>query len=633
MTLHSSLEVAVRALAAAVRPEGYWEGRLSSSALATATAISALALAGREVDASLIRRGIAWLGETRNPDGGWGDTPDSPSNLATTMLVAAALTLGASHIGKREAWGAECGVRSAECEVPPAACRLPPAVSQAESYLAAHAGKIPEERAAAIRRVYGADRTFAVPILTNCALAGLVPWECVPDLPFELAALPPAWFRLLRLHVVSYALPALIAIGMAIHHHRPCRGPRQGSPPRRLARRVARGPVLRRLERIQPESGGFLEAVPLTSFVAMSLAAVCGAEHPVVRRGLEFLRASVRADGSWPIDTNLSVWLTTSAITALARAGRLNAVDAPAVGRWIADRQCRAAHPYTHAAPGGWAWTHLSGGVPDGDDTSGAIVALGHLCLREPIPAGARWLLQLQNTDGGWPTFCRGWGHLPFDRSSPDITAHALRALGNLTPQPPSRCGKGETGGSSPSGPLARSAGEGWPQAGVRASPAIQRGLRYLYRTQRPDGAWVPLWFGSQGSPAQENPVLGTARVLLALAQMDRGGEAVAQGIRFLLHAQNSDGGWGGDRGVAPSVEETALAVSALAEWPEHPEADAAARRGAEYLTRRIETGDWTRPTPIGLYFASLWYSEELYPLIWAVEALGKVTRMGGDAS
>ena len=42
--------------------------------------------------------------------------------------------------------------------------------------------------------------------------------------------------------------------------------------------------------------------------------------------------------------------------------------------------------------------------------------------------AGAVWLLDLQNRDGGIPTFCKGWGTLPFDRSNPDITAHAIRA-------------------------------------------------------------------------------------------------------------------------------------------------------------------------------------------------------------
>ncbi len=35
--------------------------------------------------------------------------------------------------------------------------------------------------------------------------------------------------------------------------------------------------------------------------------------------------------------------------------------------------------------------------------------------------AGLIWLLALQNRDGGWPTFCRGWGVLPFDRSGADL--------------------------------------------------------------------------------------------------------------------------------------------------------------------------------------------------------------------
>src|SRR2546427_1920047 len=42
--------------------------------------------------------------------------------------------------------------------------------------------------------------------------------------------------------------------------------------------------------------------------------------------------------------------------------------------------------------------------------------------------SGIRWLRDVQNQDGGIPTFCRGWGALPFDRSSADITAHVVRA-------------------------------------------------------------------------------------------------------------------------------------------------------------------------------------------------------------
>ena len=60
------------------------------------------------------------------------------------------------------------------------------------------------------------------------SVAGLVSWDEVPSLPFELACLPQALFRFLRLPVVSYALPALIAIGQAVYHHRPPRNPPQG---------------------------------------------------------------------------------------------------------------------------------------------------------------------------------------------------------------------------------------------------------------------------------------------------------------------------------------------------------------------------------------------------------------------
>ena len=36
--------------------------------------------------------------------------------------------------------------------------------------------------------------------------------------------------------------------------------------------------------------------------------------------------------------------------------------------------------------------------------------------------------------------------------------------------------------------------------------------MRYLEGVQRSDGSWVPLWFGNQDHPAEENPLYGTAR-------------------------------------------------------------------------------------------------------------------------
>ena len=275
--------------------------------------------------------------------------------------------------------------------------------------------------------------------------------------------------------------------------------------------------------------------------------------------------------------------------------------EAERTRQWLAARQARRRHPFTDAAPGGWGWSHLSGAVPDGDDTPGALLALGDHLDETSRAAGVQWLLDLQNSDGGWPTFCRGWGQLPFDQSCDDLTAHALRAL--AAGAPASSRPAVERGLSSP-------------------QQAVKRGLAYLRARQRPDGAWVPLWFGNQTTPDQQNPVLGTARVLAALAQLDPGGDMAARGKAFLLAAQNEDGGWGGAAGASSTVEETALAVAGLAGWPD--ETREALRRGAAYLAARVERGDWTDATPIGLYFARLWYAEELYPVAWTVEALGK---------
>src|SRR5262249_54658975 len=194
---------------------------------------------------SLIEGGLCWLAEHQNADGGWGDTVKSVSNISTTMLCRAAF-----HIAGR-------------------AERHADVLARAMCWLEEHYAERPDGLAAAVRRRYGSDRTFSVPILMTCALAGLVPWHEVPRRPFELACLPRSTYRLARMQVVSYALPALIAIGQVVQHFRPTR-----NPVKRLLRRLARERSLRVLERIQPSSGGYLEATPLTSFVVMSLAAM-----------------------------------------------------------------------------------------------------------------------------------------------------------------------------------------------------------------------------------------------------------------------------------------------------------------------------------------------------------------------
>ena len=46
--------------------------------------------------------------------------------------------------------------------------------------------------------------------------------------------------------------------------------------------------------------------------------------------------------------------------------------------------------------------------------------------------------------------------------------------------------------------------------------------------------------------------------------------------------------------------------------------------RGIEWLVGRVESGRHREPSPIGFYFAKLWYYEQLYPLVFTVAALGQ---------
>ncbi len=556
--------------------EGHWEGELSSSALSTATAIVALSLVDAAANEPFIRAGADWLGANQNKDGGWGDTPISKSNLSTTLLCWAALGV----VG-RGVW---------------------PAL-RCEEWITRAVGSLePDRIAKAVIARYGKDKTFSVPILMMATLGGRLgknAWHRVLALPFELAVFPRSWFGAIGLPVVSYALPALIAIGHARFHHAP---PSHWSPLYWI-RRWAWKRVRPMLKALQPSTGGYLEATPLTSFVTMALAGAGEKNHPCVPLAVEFLRRSMRKDGSWPIDTNLATWGTTLSIKALDE--DLSHDQKQTLKSWLLGQQYKTVHPFTNAAPGGWAWTHLPGGVPDADDTAGALVALWHLCeseeerenLAEEAKAGVQWLVDLQNRDGGMPTFCRGWGTLPFDRSSPELAAHALWAWGLWK--------------------------ETVPQASIDAA------LRYLKRTRvKGAAAWEPLWFGNEHAPEETNRVYGTAQVLSGVLGAGISAEEpwVKEALAWLAAEQHPSGGWGGARKVVPSVEETAIALKALAQGPpSDPAVQEAIQLGTAWLLDATANGTRFAAAPIGLYFARLWYHEKLYPVIWTLGALKAV--------
>ena len=255
---------------------GHWAGQLASSPFATAAAVSALTLVeqhaavnarGRFADefresclSELRVASVHWLARHQNADGGWGDAEQSPSNIAASLTVRAALQL--------------TGVPAADGSL----------LEAADAYIAWAGG------AAGLRQYYARDKTAAAAVLTNAAIAELIPWRRVPALPFDWTCLPRSYWRWARLPVLSCCIPALLAAGQARFYHCP-----PINPVRRWLRGRALPTCLRLLERMQPVSGGYLESVPLTALVVMSLAGSGKTGNPIVHRGVDFLLDTVRA--------------------------------------------------------------------------------------------------------------------------------------------------------------------------------------------------------------------------------------------------------------------------------------------------------------------------------------------------
>jgi squalene-hopene/tetraprenyl-beta-curcumene cyclase len=577
-----------------LKPEGYWEGRLSSSALAVAVAVAALYFDNPKVHAKEIDRGLNWLKSNINTDGSFGDTPESPGNISTSLLVYAAANLFREEKS-----------------------RIISFQEKIAGYLQMQNIDIHSEQVSkVILNHYQKDYTFSVPILAMsglCGIPGKDAFNHIPQLPFELSLLPRKFYRLLNLSVVSYAIPALVAVGIVIFKKK------NSGLFWRMVRKFSVPRALKILHRMLPESGGYLEAIPLTAFVALSLINAGYGETEVVKKGIDFLKNTQREDGGWPIDVDLSTWVTSLSVEAF-RSNLDGFIDTDLQDK-ITEHfkliQTKFIHPFNGSRPGGWGWTNFPGSVPDGDDTPGAILAMLRMepasQVKREVYDGCRWLFRLQNSDGGFPTFSKGWGKLPFDQSCSDLTGHSLLVFSSVM----------ETYGDDLSGRQKK-----------RLVKAFEKALQYLEKRQRRDGSWLPLWFGNQLTEDHTNPVYGTARVVTYLRDSlehgwlseelrQRLAKLVSNGKQYLISVQNKDGNWGGAKNIPGTMEETALAVSALASVENRKICDS----GLTWLDNFYRQNG-LKPAPIGLYFASLWYDEKLYPVTAYLEAVSRMMEL-----
>jgi squalene-hopene/tetraprenyl-beta-curcumene cyclase len=295
------------------------------------------------------------------------------------------------------------------------------------------------------------------------------------------------------------------------------------------------------------------------------------------------------------------VWDTAIAVNSLLEAGL--PADHPALIKaagWLLDRQVMGPGDWQvrnrDADPGGWAFEFRNDPYPDVDDTAFVIMALRQIAypdrprLEYSLRRGLRWLLSMQNRDGGWGAFDRDNDHsilmrVPFadhnamiDPSTEDVTSRVLECLGR----------------------------SGWPAS----HPTVQHALRYLSEQQTSEGAWYGRW--------GVNYVYGTSGVLRMLEVLGlQGGSEAQRGAAWLRAVQNPDGGFGetcasyedpslkGQGASAPSQTAWGL-IGLLAAGDAN---DPSATRAVRYLLEgQKEGGSWDETMFTGTGFPRVFY-------------------------
>ena len=342
------------------------------------------------------------------------------------------------------------------------------------------------------------------------------------------------------------------------------------------------------------------------------------------------------------------VWDTAIALRAVLSAGAPHDDHGvAAASQWLLSQEVTRAGDWSEtvdAPPGGWCFEYANAFYPDVDDTAMVMMALGEQFtapandsansdpanaaaavhstrlarMTEAIARANRWMLAMQNRDGGWGAFDRDNDseflcHVPFadhnamiDPSTPDLAGRALEALGTL----------GRRAGEEP----------------------IDHAVAYLRRTQEPDGSWFGRW--------GVNHIYGTWQVVTGLRAVgvpadDR---AVAAGVDWLLRHQQASGAWGESadsyendamrgRGAA-TPSQTAWAVLALvsAGLADHP----ATRRGVGWLVdHQNEDGSWDETEFTGTGFPLVFYLKyHMYRVYFPLLALARWKKAaGGDGA
>jgi squalene-hopene/tetraprenyl-beta-curcumene cyclase len=599
--LSEAIDRSVDRLLASQAADGYWLGELEADTTLESDYILYLHVLGR-ADRTRIAKLANYIRRRQLADGGWNIFEDGPSELNATVKAYFALKLAGDDVD--------------------------------QPHLRAARGRCIElgglERTNSFTRFY-------------LALAGAVGWDMVPAVPPELMILP-AWLPV-NLYEMSSWTRAIVVPLTILYACRPqwtlpaharvdelFRDPGRRTeafdwdatlfswrnfflavdraaklyerlpwkPFRARALRQARSWMVEHLER----SDGLAAIYPaMMNSVFALLALGHPAEDPLTAREIhELARFEIEEHDTIRLQPCVSpVWDTAIAVVALAEAGL--PPNHPAMvraGDWLLEMQILGPGDWQKKTPGvepgGWAFEFRNEFYPDVDDTAFVLQALQRVrCSDEArqqaaIRRGLRWMVAMQNRDGGWGAFDRDndrtiLTQIPFadhnamiDPSSVDVTARVVECLGRF--------------------------------GGSELDPAIARGLAYIRREQTVTGAWYGRW--------GVNYIYGTSGVLRALEALRLSAREFGQrAVGWLRSVQNADGGFGetcasyGDpreMGQGPSTaSQTAWGLIGL--LAAGTVGDPSVERAVEYLlAEQNRDGSWDEHGTTGTGFPCVFY-------------------------
>ncbi|RYL91050.1 squalene--hopene cyclase [Sporolactobacillus sp. THM7-4] len=373
------------------------------------------------------------------------------------------------------------------------------------------------------------------------------------------------------------------------------------------------------IQRIEPDGTleSYFSSTLLMIFALMSRG--YSKRHPIILKAVQGILSMIcRIDGNAHVQyTTATVWNTALISSALQKAGIAH--SSPVIRKanhYILSRQhikygdWAIRNPVSQ--PGGWGFSNINTINPDVDDTAYALRAI-QFAARENQPfrhawdRGVKWLISMQNDDGGWPSFERnvdkefitwlpieGAEDLLIDPSTPDLTGRTLNFFGSSTVLD-------------------------------KQYPMIRRGIEWLINHQEKNGSWQGRWGICY--------IYGTWAAVTGLIATGLEPEhpAIRKAVKWLTGIQNSDGGWGEScksdiekRYVPLKIStraQTAWALDALI--AASPSITPEMEHGIEFLVNERAQPDGAESYPTGRGMAGAFYMHyHSYTWIWPLIAL-----------